>query len=181
MSTIDELKTEIRKIIRNKKAEVPFEEKLERSVILIEQVEKLPVFMDADSVMLFWSMSDEVQTPDFILKWYLKKKIILPSVDGTNLRLKVFTGINSMKSGESFGIPEPDGEDFLYPEQIGLIIVPGVAFDRNNNRMGRGKAYYDKLLKNLDAYKLGVCFNFQLLENVPVDEFDIKMDQVLVC
>lgn len=60
-----------------------------------------------------------------------------------------------------------------------MIIVPGVAFDNNNNRLGRGKAYYDKLLKESKSYKVGVCFDFQLIEEVPVDEYDIKMDLII--
>jgi 5-formyltetrahydrofolate cyclo-ligase len=81
--------------------------------------------------------------------------------------------------GENFGIPEPSGELFKDYNEIDLILVPGVAFDIENNRMGRGKAYYDKLLSSLKAFKLGVCFDFQLLQSVPTDEHDIKMDRIL--
>jgi len=111
--------------------------------------------------MLYWSMNDEVQTHDFVQKWADKKEIILPSVNGNELILKKFNGINKMVKGESFGIPEPDGELYPFPELIDVIIVPGVAFDKQNNRLGRGKAFYDKLLKTVKSKKVGVCFDFR--------------------
>jgi 5-formyltetrahydrofolate cyclo-ligase len=61
-----------------------------------------------------------------------------------------------------------------------MIIVPGVAFDRHNNRMGRGRGFYDRLLKSTpNAYKVGVAFNFQMVELVPTEEFDVPMNAVI--
>ena len=62
-----------------------------------------------------------------------------------------------------------------------LIIVPGVAFDRHNNRMGRGRGFYDRLLKSTpNAYKVGVGFDFQMVDNVPVEPFDVPMNKVII-
>jgi 5-formyltetrahydrofolate cyclo-ligase len=124
-------------------------------------------------------MDDEVFTHDFVKKWGDKKKIILPVVKGDQLELKVFRGVEELVPGENFGIPEPKGELFLDEQQIELVLVPGVAFDKQNNRMGRGKAYYDQLLISLKAVKVGICFHFQHLEQVPHDDLDIKMNIVL--
>ena len=63
--------------------------------------------------------------------------------------------------------------------EIDLIIVPGVAFDRQLNRMGRGKGYYDRLLSTLQAPKIGICFDFQLQDTVPTESFDKKMDMII--
>ena len=63
---------------------------------------------------------------------------------------------------------------------IELVVVPGMAFDKQGHRLGRGKGYYDRLLPKLtNAYKLGVCFPYQYIEEVPTDEHDIRMDEVL--
>ena len=60
-------------------------------------------------------------------------------------------------------------------------MVPGMAFDRNNNRMGRGKGYYDRFLATIpQAYKIGVCFKFQLVDEIPTDALDIRMDEIIV-
>ncbi|MCF0205812.1 MAG: 5-formyltetrahydrofolate cyclo-ligase, partial [Bacteroidales bacterium] len=61
-----------------------------------------------------------------------------------------------------------------------LIIVPGVAFDRNGNRLGRGRGYYDRFLcKYPKVEKIGICFDFQLLEEIPTEPTDIRMDKVV--
>lgn len=65
-------------------------------------------------------------------------------------------------------------------DKIDVILVPGVAFDAYGNRLGRGKGYYDKILKQTNAYKIGVCFDFQFIENVPTEVHDVKMDKVVV-
>jgi 5-formyltetrahydrofolate cyclo-ligase len=78
------------------------------------------------------------------------------------------------------GIYEPVGEDYSPDKLINLIIVPGMAFDVNNNRLGRGKAFYDKFLSQTSACKIGVGFDFQLVDELPNTEKDIKMDEVIV-
>ena len=65
-------------------------------------------------------------------------------------------------------------------DAIDLIIVPGVGFDRQGNRLGRGKGYYDRLLPRIpSAYKIGICFPFQLVEEIPAEPFDIRMDEIV--
>mgnify|MGYP001027393104 CR=1 FL=1 len=62
---------------------------------------------------------------------------------------------------------------------IDLMIIPALAFDKENNRLGRGKGFYDKLLENSNTLKVGVCFPFQFLDKIPTEEFDVKMDYVI--
>ena len=83
-----------------------------------------------------------------------------------------------LKTGK-FGIEEPTGPEINNLSNIDLVIVPGMAFDMKGNRLGRGKGYYDKLLRKMRCYKIGVCYNFQLLENIPVEEHDFPMDMVI--
>ncbi len=176
---VDEKKKIIRQKIKELKNQLSNEEKVRKSYCVFQKIETTDWFINAKTIMLYWSMNDEVQTHDFVQKWADKKEIILPSVNGNELILKKFNGINKMVKGESFGIPEPDGEFYPSPELIDVIIVPGVAFDKQNNRLGRGKAFYDKLLKTVKAKKVGVCFDFQMIDQVPTGEFDIKMDSVV--
>lgn len=172
-------KSVIRKIVKERKAKISPSQALNLSKEIFKKVEKLIEFKTAKTLVLYWSMADEVQTHDFIQKWYNKKTILLPEVDGDKLHLKKFSGIESMKSGEQFGIAEPIGDRFKDYELIDLIIVPGVAFDKNNNRLGRGRGFYDKLLGAARAKKMGVCYNFQLFDEIPIEPHDIKMDIVI--
>jgi 5-formyltetrahydrofolate cyclo-ligase len=176
---IDEEKKALRKQIKEKKKAYSLEEKKEKSRLIFNQIEKLDAFKKAEIIMAYWSLSDEVFTHNFIQKHQNKKKIILPVVNGVFLDLKEFTGLSNLKTENYFGIGEPNGELFEQVNKIDLIIVPGVAFDKSMNRLGRGKAYYDKLLRNSQALKIGVCFDFQMLESVPVDKYDVKMDLIL--
>lgn len=146
----------------------------------MQQVAALPQFVSARTVLLYWSMDDEVQTREFVVQWYRQKNILLPCVDGDILRLRPFSGTDHMVAGESFGIGEPTGEEFTDYENIDLIVVPGVAFDTHGNRMGRGRGFYDRLLKlTPHAYKVGVAFDFQMRDTIPTEPHDIAMDRVI--
>ncbi|MBP5190135.1 MAG: 5-formyltetrahydrofolate cyclo-ligase [Bacteroidales bacterium] len=173
-------KQELRKIVRAAKREVPLEEKVRRSLPIMEQVGELPLFQSAQTVLLYWSMDDEVYTHDFVRQWYKEKNILLPCVDGDDLLLRQYTGPESMQPGPQFGIPEPTGPVFTELDKVQMIVVPGVAFDRHRHRMGRGRGFYDRLLKSTpNAVKVGVAFSFQIFDEIPVEEFDVSMDKIL--
>lgn len=123
-------------------------------------------------------MKDEVQTHSFIEKWSQTKRIVLPVVVGDVLELRLYTGPADLAIG-SYGIAEPIGEPFTDYADIHLVVVPGVAFDAAGHRLGRGKGYYDKLLPLIAAPKIGICFPFQLIEEVPAEPFDICMNAVI--
>ncbi len=172
-------KKQLRKQIRERKKEFSLSEKIELSRPVFEKIEKEELFREAKVVLLYYSMDDEVYTHDFVEKHYKTKTILLPCVDGDDLILRQYLGIESMKAGEQFGILEPVGKEFNDLEKIDLMIIPGVAFDKEKNRLGRGRGFYDRLLKTVNATKIGVCFDFQVVEQVPTEDFDVKMDVVI--
>ncbi|MBO7201271.1 MAG: 5-formyltetrahydrofolate cyclo-ligase [Bacteroidales bacterium] len=172
-------KDELRKWIRAEKKKITLAEKQQRSESIWQQVEENEQFKAAEVVLLYWSMADEVYTHDFVKQWADKKTLLLPVVDGDDLRIKPYRGMDNMVISEQFGIGEPTGDDYDDLTKIKVIIVPGVAFDKNRNRMGRGRGYYDKLLSTNKAYKIGVGFDFQIVDKVPTEEFDIPMDCVV--
>lgn len=173
-------KTELRKIVRAAKKAVPLEEKIHRSQPIMLQVEQLASFRKAKTVLLYWSMDDEVYTHDFVNRWYKEKCLLLPCVEGDDLLLRRYTGPDSLQPGPQFGIPEPVGPVFQELDRIDMIVVPGVAFDRKRNRMGRGRGFYDRLLKSTpNAVKVGVAFSFQMFDTIPTESFDVPMDEVV--
>ncbi|MGC8864276.1 MAG: 5-formyltetrahydrofolate cyclo-ligase [Bacteroidales bacterium] len=179
MNDIEELKKAIRQSIKARKKALSTEEALARSALIFEKVEQIPVFQAAQTLLAYWALPGEVQTQDFILKWYQQKTILLPVMNGEELLLRPFTGLQQMQVSNPLGIAEPTGENFTQLEHIDLVIVPGVAFDHQNNRLGRGKAYYDRLLSRMKTFRLGVCFQFQIFDQIPVSSHDIPMDMVL--
>lgn len=172
-------KKQLRKQIKERKKEFSLPEKIELSKPIFEKIEKEELFKKAKVVLLYYSMDDEVYTHDFVEKHYKTKTILLPCVDGDDLILRQYLGIESMKAGEQFGILEPIGKEFRDTDKIDLMIIPGVAFDKEKNRLGRGRGFYDRLLKTVNATKIGVCFDFQVVEQVPTEDFDVKMDVVI--
>lgn len=176
---IDNEKKRLRSLLKEQKKSFSSEERIRQSEIIITQIETHPKFISAKTIMAYWAMKDEVDLSNLILKWTSSKEFLLPCVKGDELEIRKFEGLDSLKTGSSFGIQEPNGEIFTNYSEIDLILVPGVAFDNENNRMGRGKAYYDKFLPQTKAFKIGICFDFQLLDTVPATENDIKMDDVI--
>ncbi len=177
-------KNRLRKEIKRIKSNYSIHDKKLKSDYILNLVEKDTNFISAKTVFIYWAMADEVDTKDFILKWSKQgKRIILPSVVGDNLVLKEFKGKQELKAGENFGILEPEGTIFSDYKEIDMAIIPGIAFDNKMNRMGRGKGYYDKILTNLksnnNCHLLGICFDFQIVENVPTEQHDIKMSDVI--
>lgn len=155
------------------------EQNLKASAAIMERIERLPEFQKAKVVMAFWSFKGEVHTHDFVRKWADRKQMLLPVVDGDDMLIKEYKDDSSMAEGSSFGIMEPVGALFTDYGKIDFIIVPGLAFDRDFNRLGRGKAYYDKFLSKVDSLKAAICFDFQFFDRVPADERDIRMDMVI--
>ena len=150
-----------------------------QSAKILAALEAHPAFRAANTILLYHSLGDEVDTHTFIKKWSSEKRILLPVVVGDDLELRIYTGPDDMTTG-SYGIEEPTGEVFTDYAAIDLIAVPGVAFDRKGNRLGRGKGYYDRLLPRIpSAYKAGICFPFQLVEEVPADSYDVRMDIII--
>lgn len=173
-----EQKKQLRKDIREEKKRHLPDELMAYSSALLEQIEKHPRFIASHTVLMYHSLSDEVQTHAFVEKWYKVKKVLLPVVRGDILVLRHYTGKDCLEIG-AFNIKEPSGEDFKNYHEIELGIIPGVSFDHYGNRLGRGKGYYDKLLPLLThAYNIGICYSFQAREKIPAEPFDRKMDEV---
>ena len=100
-------------------------------------------------------------------------------MEGTDVVFYRYNGDKRLKIG-TFGIKEPDSDsEKIEIHDIDLFIVPGIAFDGNRNRLGRGKGFYDRILQNVKAPILGVCFDFQLFDNIPVNQQDMKMTKII--
>jgi len=170
-------KAKIRRRIRNKKNVLSDMEKSQSSIAVFEKIEALSEFINAKSVLLYWSLPDELPTHNFIVKWSSKKQMLLPMVKGEKMLIKPFTSADELRKSD-MGIWEPDAQK-EYLRQIDLVIVPGIAFDRNKNRLGRGKGYYDRYFNNKNITKIGICYDFQLLEIIPTEPFDVRMDKII--
>lgn len=173
---IDLEKSALRYEVSIKKKKLTEEYKNSQAKIIFDKIEKHPKFIKAKSVLMYWSLPDEVPTHDFIKKWSNSKTILLPVVKKGQMTIRPFVSEDSLSEGY-FNVMEPkSGKEYL--KSVELAIIPGVAFDRKKRRLGRGKGYYDKYLKKRSIKKWGLCFDFQLFDKVPTTRSDIKMDMV---
>jgi len=174
-------KQTLRKHVKAQIATLSMNKRNELSAKIMEELECNPKFCEAKTVMLYNSLPDEVCTHDLIAKWAERKCILLPVVKGDDIEVRRFTAFSNI-SERAFHIGEPQGATFTELGKIDLIVVPGVAFDRLGNRMGRGRGYYDRFLSQnalSQAWRIGVCFPQQLVESVPTEPHDISMHEVL--
>ncbi|MGD9976309.1 MAG: 5-formyltetrahydrofolate cyclo-ligase [Bacteroidales bacterium] len=180
MDTTQQQKEQLRKTIRQKKKMVGTEEAKAKSQLVFAKVEASDKFLEAKVVLAFWSLPDEISTHNFVVKWSTSKKMVLPVVVENNLELRIFTGTEMLVQSDGFGIMEPTTGQLVNPSDIDFAIIPGVAFDKKGNRLGRGKGFYDRLLPQLGkTTTVGVGYEFQLVESVPVAEFDLPVDMVI--
>ncbi|WP_321518761.1 5-formyltetrahydrofolate cyclo-ligase [uncultured Bacteroides sp.] len=171
-------KQQLRKIIAERKRLLTENQFIDLSEKLFFHLESLPTFQKAKIILLYHSLKDEVRTHSFIEKWKEEKTILLPVVEGENLKLRIHKDSSSLRTG-AYGIEEPTGKLFTEYDKIDMAIIPGISFDAHGNRLGRGKGYYDRLLPDIKAYKIGICFAFQVSEDIPTEPHDTKMDLVI--
>lgn len=169
----------IRAQIRAAKALVGEAERRSAATSVFNRLEKMAAFMMADRILMYHSLPDELSTHEFLDRWGKRKRFFLPRVNGVNLDILPYDKSN-LRLG-AFHIEEPDGYDTTSFDDIEMIIVPAVAFDRKGNRVGRGKGYYDRLLATTRALKVGVGYDFQLRPDGDIEpaQNDVPLDVII--
>ena len=152
-------------------------EKREAARKVFALLERTAAFMMADRILMYHSLPDEVSTHEFIDRWASRKRFFLPRVNGVGLDILPYD--RSRLHLGAFNIEEPDGDDTASMSDIELVVVPGVAYDRRGNRIGRGKGYYDRLLHDCKAVTMGVAYSCQLCDDIEPDEHDVPVHYVI--
>ena len=172
-------KKELRKQIKDLKAITPVALRQVEADIVFNTIKAMPVWQQAQHVLCYWSLPDELPTHDAVNRWLADgKNIYLPRVVGDDLEIVPYHGAQSLDDNNKFHIGEPVG-DAVDAACLELIIVPAVALDSKRNRLGRGKGFYDRLLSTTSCLTIGVVCDFQLVEEVPVEPHDRPLDCVV--
>ncbi len=172
-------KKELRQQIKTLKTMVPDTLKQVEEQMVFNQITAMPVWQKAQHILCYWSLPDELPTHETVNKWLAAgKNIYLPRVTGDDLEIVPYHGAQSLDDNNKFHIGEPVGEA-VDASCLELIIVPAVALDKQRNRLGRGKGFYDRLLSASDCPTIGVCCDFQLVDEVPVEPHDQPLDCVV--
>jgi len=172
-------KQQLRNFIKKEFQKYNAEELRTLSEHILKKIEQSEWFTNAKKIACYHSLPDEVNTVGFIEKWALEKEIYLPVIlDDSRMELRRFNS-NEQLSYNQYYILEPINGNYCNNNEIELFLVPGVAFDKSLRRLGRGKGYYDSLLAGVKGKKVGLCFDFQLLDSLPYNEYDVAMDAVI--
>ena len=159
------------------------EDRDKKSKIIKDKLFRTPVFKKAKIVMFYIAFDGEVNTQDMIKKAYRLGKIVaVPVCKGNRITIRpcVLQNKAELKKGP-YGICEPAVKKYIKLEDLDLVIVPGIAFDKKGNRLGRGKGYYDYFLKRVtrDTASIGLAFDFQILPYLPATTTDVKIGKVI--
>lgn len=178
-----EIKDKIKVFCENKNDKNQQEKEICQKIINSQEYKK------ASLILAYSALSDEVDLSELLGNAFAQGKIVaLPVVNGDEMNFFLTSSTSLLEKG-AFGIMEPSktSENLIGSESIlenTLVLVPGRAFTKAGKRLGRGKGYYDKWFSTMEdkanqLVKWGICFPCQLVDDLPSDENDIPMDQVV--
>jgi 5-formyltetrahydrofolate cyclo-ligase len=178
------MKDILRKSILKKRNALSASEVLEKSTRIKKRIFEMELFKNAQNILFYVSYGNEVYTHNMIKESFmLGKRVVVPKSisDDNSLTLSILNNWNNLELGE-YNILEPrkDSIEEIDIGSIDLIIVPGVVFDKEGNRIGHGKGYYDRLLKDYqDIPTIGLAFGFQIVEYIISEKHDKKIDIII--
>ena len=167
-------KSEIRKQITAQRPDVQTLERLSEQIV--KKFQTLELFRQAKAVGTYMPLPDEVDISPLFQT--LEKQMYIPAYDEKSGGYRLAKYTPELKNGK-FGIPEPENPVWAEADELDLILVPGVAFDRAGGRIGRGGGFYDRLLPQYSAVRAAICFDFQCLEAIPTESHDCTMDLLI--
>ena len=170
-------KQQMREVLVQRRRMLSAEERAEQSDKILQQLEQMPSFQEAKTVLLYYPMNNEVDVLPLFKKYKHDKMLLLPVSHRKEMTVSPYEGNSKMHRGR-FCIPEPTTPS--YQGKIDLIVVPAVAFDKKGQRLGRGGGYYDRFIKKQShATLVGVGYDFQLVDKVPMLLHDQKVQYVI--
>jgi 5-formyltetrahydrofolate cyclo-ligase len=155
----------------------------QHSTVIAAYVCTLPAFRISHTIMVYMALPQEVQTMPIITQArQLQKSVAVPVVRGQDLIAVALSETPMQLQRGPFGILEPCGTPcVIHPQEIGCIVVPGIAFDTRGGRLGFGTGYYDRFLRQLPTttYRCGLAFGIQIVPCVPQAPHDVCMHGIV--
>ncbi|MFL6474256.1 MAG: 5-formyltetrahydrofolate cyclo-ligase [Nitrososphaera sp.] len=170
-------KKEKRQEMLNMRNKLNSDDVRKKSKVIQEYVINSKKFQDAEVVGAYSAFGSEVSTELIIWRARtLGKRIALPRVEDDKITFYEFTLTKSLIQNR-FGIMEP--RPYMHMANIDILLVPGIAFDKEGNRLGYGKGFYDRLLTgNRTVFSIGLAYLFQIVDNLPHDTYDQRLDAI---
>lgn len=172
-------KYEIRKDIKTKREKLEYNCCRKMSNQALEKLFSLEEYIAADTIYMYVATRGEVDTKNLIMQaCFHGKEVAVPKIEDGVMNFYSITSFEDLSVGY-FGILEPNTKKI--PKTPDIVIVPGVAFSKSKERLGYGGGFYDRFFydKHTNIIKIALSFEFQILEKLPVEEHDIKMDMII--
>lgn len=174
------MKNQLKQSILEKRNSLTQTEILEKSGKIKDNLFSLDEFKKSKTVMFFVSFNSEVHTHQMIKESFGKKIVVVPKVIGHEIEPSVIIDLDNLVPTGKFRILEPIEIMKIAYKNIDLVFVPGIAFDKEGHRVGYGFGFYDKFLSKVPkAVKIGLCFDFQIVDKIPREEHDVPVDFVV--
>lgn len=173
-------KADLRVWIRERKRDMTPEQIREKSELLAKKLRTHPLYQSARCIYGYLPCNQEVRTTAMLARAMTEgKRVAVPKVYGDQMRFVYLTDLSQVAPGYC-GIPEPIADGPTAEEKDALVLMPGLAFDHRGNRMGYGGGFYDRFLQREPGHPtLALCYDFQMVENVPVQAHDRPVDAVI--
>lgn len=173
-------KKELRARIRQQKKAMPPEEIEEKSRILGEKFRACQAYKDAKTIYGYLPYNQEVRTVPILTQALLDgKQVAVPKVYGDEMKFILLPDLTRVSKGYA-GIPEPIDDGPIAADETALVLMPGLVFDPQGHRIGYGGGFYDKFLSREPHHPtVALCYDFQVMERLETEEFDIPVDLVL--
>lgn len=176
-------KRALRKIILERRTNIPYSELLSAAVSVREFVRAWRPFHEASCICCYISLRSEMPTPGLIVRAIeCGKTVIVPKVFGENLRFFRIKNLTDDLARGTFGVLEPNADCEEFPATAAdVCLVPGIVFDRHGNRIGYGKGYYDRFLSALPKTipTLGLAFDLQVFDSIPCAPEDVPVQNLV--
>jgi 5-formyltetrahydrofolate cyclo-ligase len=173
---------ELRRLILTGRDALPPVERLRRSSLITERLWQLPEFAGAGLLFIYVDFRSEVATLPLIRRCLAAgREVAVPLTRAAEQRLEAYRLIDpdhDLRLGYC-GIPEPDPQrlERIAPAEIALVVLPGSVFDRQGGRLGYGGGYYDRFLAEVpSALRIGLAFEMQVLDRIPLQPHDQRLD-----
>ena len=173
-------KKQLRREIREKKRAMSEAEIQEKSRRLGELFADSQLYRSAKTIYGYLPYNQEVRTVPMLERAMADgKRVAVPKVYGDEMKFIYLDDLSAVEKGYA-GIPEPVADTPVADDETALVLMPGLAFDRDGHRIGYGGGFYDKFLAQEPNHPtLALCYDFQMLPELHTEEFDIPVDQVL--
>ena len=173
-------KSELRKYVREKKRAMTAEQIAQKSQELAQLFYTTEAYRNAKTIYGYLPYNQEVRTVPMLQRALEDgKQVAVPKVFGDEMRFIYLTDLSAVAPGYA-GIPEPVADGPVAEDPHALVLMPGLAFDRQGHRIGYGGGFYDQFLaKEPEHPTLALCYDFQLFETLQTEEHDIPVDIVL--